>query len=141
MAAALITLAELELRVGHSLPGNLATQAAALLEDISAEVRSHANSLLDDVEPPNVPPLVVAVVAKVARRAMFNPNELSSESMDGHQWAASARSSIFVTEEERQRVRRAVGIVPGMVSVGLEGYLPLHGRHLNEDVIGAIANE
>ena len=139
MAGPLIERADLEARLGYTLTGGMATQADALIVDASAEVRSHADGLLDEVEAPDTPDLIKTVVVRVVRRALFNPNGLTSEAIDGHQWAATDRTAVFCTPDEIARIRRAVGLVSKFASVGMEGYLPLHIRHFDDhDVINAI---
>lgn len=126
---ALLTVAELEARIGHTLTGNLSTQATALIEDATAIVRQIAEGKLDAVDSPNVPPAIVTVMVSMVRRAMNNPLALSGEAIDGHQWQAAGQTGVFATTAERRAIRREVGVL-GVGTVILEGELPI--RHTFE---------
>jgi hypothetical protein len=140
VAEALLTLAELETRLGYTLPGALATKAEAELIDASAIVRQHAEGLLDAVEPPDVPPPIVTVMVSMMRRVTINPNAFSGQAIDGHQWQAGQPTGLFANKHEIMTIRKIMGL-SGARAIKLEGYLPLHGRHLSEDVIAAIEAE
>lgn len=126
---ALLTVAELEGRLGYTLTGGLATQAARLIDDATAEARQIAKGKLDTVDSPNVPPAVVTAMVSMVRRAMNNPLALSGEAIDGHQWQAAGQTGVFANNWERRTIRRAVGVL-GVGTAVLEGELPI--RHTFE---------
>lgn len=125
--AGLITVAELEGRLGHTLLGGRLTQAVSLIDDASAIVREIASPHLDDVDPPNVPPLIVTVMVAMVRRAQVNPLARSGEAIDGHQWQAGGQTGVFANDIETKKIRRAVGKL-GAGSIVMEGDLPIHPR-------------
>jgi hypothetical protein len=124
VAAALLTLAELETRLGYTLPGALSDKAEAELIDASAIVRQHARGLLDAVEPPDVPPGIVAVMVSMMRRVTVNPNAFSGQAIDGHQWQAGQPTGIFANRHEIRAIRRELDLL-GIGSIVMEGDLPM----------------
>ena len=125
MPAPLLTLPELEEALGHQLPGALATQAERYLELVSAEVRHIARPHLDEVEPPDVPPLIQLVTTQIMRRVLANPLGLSGSAVDGYQWQASGQTGPFVSRDERERIRSAVG-KSAFSAVEMTSYLPVY---------------
>lgn len=129
---ALLTVTELEGRLGYTLAGGLATQAARLIDDATAIVRQIAEGTLDTVDSPNVPAPIVTVMVSMVRRAMNNPLALSGEAIDGHQWQASGSTGVFANKWETKTIRRAVGVL-GVGTVVLEGDLPIRSVFGFED--------
>lgn len=121
--ADLITVADLEARLGHTLTGGLNSQAAALITDATALVRQSASPKVVD-DPPLTPPAIVAVMVSAVRRAIANPLARSGEAIDGHQWQEGGATGVFLKTEEIKEIRRAVGKL-GVNSAVMENDLPL----------------
>lgn len=87
-------------------------RAEATLDDASALVRAEAGVTWVNAsgELENVPDVIVTVVCAAARRAFVNPNGLTAESIQDYQASfASASPDVYLTKQERNAIRRAVG--------------------------------
>lgn len=135
--ADLITVQDVEERIGHTLQGALNTQAARRIADASALVRQAAQGLLDAVNPPDVPPVIVTVTVAAVQRALANALARSSEAIDGHQWSAADQTGVFLSKDEKRTIRREVGVL-GVNSVILEGDLPIQSTFGFEDELGPL---
>jgi len=125
---ALISIEQLNDRLGRELAGAEETQALALIDDASALVLEVAAGSGDDPDwtsPGDVPDVIVPVIANMVRRALENPRGLSGEQLGDYQWQAGAgtgQASIYATRREERIIRRAAGRL-GVGTVQLEGYL------------------
>ena len=130
MAEPLITVAQLEARIGTDLSVAQTTQAEALIDDASGLVRLVART--DFLT--SVPATIVAVVAQMVRRALDNPTELTGENIGSYGWQAmgqiqsSSGGSIYVTRAERKIIREAAGRA-GVIGISFDTGLgdPLAG--------------
>lgn len=113
MLAALGTVADLENRLGvepGSIEGNDFTRAESALADASTLVRAEAGVPWVDADGvPYAPDVVVTVVVKAAIRGYRNPDGVGSESYGGAYFYnyAPGETSIYLTDEEKEIVRRA----------------------------------
>jgi hypothetical protein len=132
--AGLITLPELLARPGFD--GIDSGQAEALIADASALVRECARGELDDVEPPDTPPAVVAVVVNMIRRGWTNPAGAVQETLGDYSYSMGGQgvATLYVTAREKRIIRRAVGVL-GVGTVTMTGDLP---RQPSEDFEGLI---
>jgi len=136
----LITVADLLARPGFD--GIDSGQAQALIDDASALVRDAATPELDDVESPNAPPAVVAVMVNMIRRGVFNPMGHQSEQLGdyGYQAGTGGVATLYLTARERRIVRRAAGKL-GASSLTMTGNLPdqlsdvYYGTALDDGII------
>lgn len=121
--AGLITLPELLARPGFD--GIDSTEAEALIEDASAEVRDLVSPLLDDVEMPDTPGSVVSVVVSMVRRGRSNPLGHTQEQLGdyGYSLGGAGVATLYLTRREKRIIRRAVGKL-GAGSLNMEGDLP-----------------
>jgi hypothetical protein len=115
----------------------------AAIDDASAVARTCVGTLLDDVETPDAPAAVVAIVCGMVRRQLTNPRALTQESLGDYSYSSGGDggvASLFPTKRERQLLRRAVGAL-GASSVAMEGYLPVMGTETvsgeTDSIIGA----
>lgn len=121
----LITVADLETRLGRTLEGAEADQADAFIDDASAIVRSIVG---DDDKLDPTPDAVVPVVVGMVRRALENPHGHESERVGNYQYSGAKTEGIFATKAEAKALRKATGTL-SVGSVELEGYLlPETGR-------------
>lgn len=122
--AGLVTIAELTARPGFD---NLdSTIAQALIDDASALVRDAASPLLDDVESPDTPAAVVAVLVNMIRRGLDNPNGYTQEVLGDYSRTVGTTggvATLYLTTRERRIVRRAVGKL-GVGSLALTSDMP-----------------
>lgn len=123
--AGLITIDQLLTRPGFD---NIdPAQAEALIEDASALVRDAATPELDDVNAPDTPAAVVAVVVNMIRRGWRNPLGHQSETLGDYSYAAGAGgggvATVYLTRRERRVVRRAAGKL-GAGGLAMTGDLP-----------------
>lgn len=137
--ADLITRLELEARVGHTFTGTLITQAEAQIEDATALVRLEADPVVVP-DPPDVPAAIVVVMMTAVRRAQQNPLARAGEAIDGYQWQEGGATGVFLTDDEKKVVRRAVGKL-GVGTLQLEGDLPLPRRLFADDTFQDIFGE
>lgn len=128
---ALITVAELVARPGFD---NLDSgEAEALIEDASALVRDAASPELDDVESPDTPKAIVAVLVNMIRRGWSNPKGNAQETLGDYSYSTGGQmaATIYLTRRERRIVRRAAGKL-GVSSLPMTSDLP---RQPSEDVL------
>ena len=109
MPEPLATVQELEARLGWALSEEECAAAEAVLEDVSAVVRSYG---LPWPTADSAPDVVRAVVLSVAERKVRNPEGYRSEIEGSYQYhlPASAPTGIALSETERALVLRAAGI-------------------------------
>lgn len=134
VANPLVTHAELQQRPGFE--NVTEDDVSGLLEDASAEVRLVAEPELDDVESPDTPPMVRAVVVNMVRRGLTNPRGVAQETLGDYSYSAggSGIATLYMTRREKRLVRRAVGKL-GVGTAQLEGDLPLP-REIDIDDLG-----
>lgn len=86
-----------------------AAQAQAAIDDASAVARACVSPVLDDVETPNAPALVKAVVVGMVRRVLTNPRGLQSETLGDYTYAAgtNAVATMYPTVREKKLLRQA----------------------------------
>ena len=103
----LITVAQLEARLGETFSGTKLAQVETLLDDASALVRQVARTDFAT----SVPATIVTVVGQMVRRALDNPGELTGENMGTYGWQAQQPSpsggSLYITRAERRIIREA----------------------------------
>lgn len=111
MLPPLATLSELELRAGFQAE---AARAEAVLADVSALAREEAgrdwmnNAVTPSV--PNPPDVVITVVLKAAKRALENPDGLSSETVGDYTWRKEGtEDGVYLTDRECRILRRVGG--------------------------------
>jgi hypothetical protein len=111
----LITVAQLEARLGETFTGAKLTQVTALIDDASALVNQVARTDFANVTsfPTGVPGTIVAVAAQMIRRSLENPGELTGENMGTYGYQAQqptpSGGSLYVTRAERRIIREAAG--------------------------------
>lgn len=122
--AALATWAEMSARPGFA--GVEQSQAEAVAEDASGMVRDLVKPLLDEVDPPEVPASIRAVVIAMVRRGVDNPNGYASESLGDYSrsTAPGGVATVYMTKREEKIVRRAVGLT-GPGALEMTGDLPV----------------
>ena len=123
----LISIEQLNARLGQTLADDAEDQALAFIEDASELVLQIAagNGDAPAWDSPNDPPgVIVPVVVSMVRRAIENPRGLSGEQLGDYQWQAGqgGQASIYATRREERIIRRAAGRL-GAGAVYLEGYL------------------
>lgn len=126
----LVTVADLLKRPGFAAADS--GHLAALIDDASALVRDAARPHLDDVEAPNTPPAVVAVIVAMVRRGLRNPLGHAQETLGDYSFSAGTGggvATLYLTRREVRIVRRAVGAL-GVGSVAMTGDLPLQRSEL-----------
>jgi hypothetical protein len=99
---ALITVAFLEARLGYSVD---ATQAAALIDDVSAIVVDYVNDAdtTDAWDETTTPAAVQAVVAQMVQRGIKNPLARTGENLGDHGWQAPmGASGLYLAPKERK---------------------------------------
>ncbi len=111
-------------------------QAQAAIDDASAVARACVGPTLDDVEAPDAPGVVVAVVVGMVRRVLTNPVGLAQESLGDYSFATGGGgvATLLPTAREKRLLRKAAaayataqGATPpayGTGSVSFEGNLP-----------------
>lgn len=124
--ASLVSYAECILRPGFENADQ--TQLEAVLDDVSALARLAARGELDAAAAPLPDSLaaVRTVIIQAARRGLTNPRGLSQEQLGdyGYTSGGSAVASIYLTQREKQIIRRAVSVT-GWQEQDLEGYINL----------------
>lgn len=85
------------------------TQAQAAIDDASAVARACVEPVFDDVETPDTPAAVVAVVVGMVRRVLTNPRGLAQETLGDYSYAAGANAvaTLLPTTRERRLLRKA----------------------------------
>ncbi|HEY8544955.1 MAG TPA: hypothetical protein VIL36_07900 [Acidimicrobiales bacterium] len=125
----LVTVADLLRRPGFAAADS--GHLAALIDDASALVRDAVRPHLDDVEAPNTPPAVVAVIVAMVRRGLHNPLGHAQETLGDYSFSVGTGgvATLAPTRRELRIVRRAVGAL-GVGSVAMTGDLPLQRSEL-----------
>lgn len=124
----LITVQDLETRLGRALDPTQTAQAEAFIEDASALVQDIAGTdFINDSGVLEVPGSVVPVVVAMVRRAMENPLGRTGENLGDYGWQMNAGgvtpATLYATRREIRIIRRAVQ-KPRYGAVTLEGQLP-----------------
>ena len=85
------------------------TQAQAAIDDASAVARACVEPVFDDVDAPNAPAVVVAVVVGMVRRVLTNPRGLAQESLGDYAYATGSPSvaTLLPTAREKRLLRKA----------------------------------
>jgi hypothetical protein len=85
------------------------TQAQAAIDDASAVARACVEPVLDDVDAPDTPPAVVAIVVNMVRRVLTNPRGLAQESLGDYSYATGspAVATLLPTAREKRLLRKA----------------------------------
>lgn len=112
MEPPLATIEDLEARLGREFAAADLARAAAVLDDASALVRDEAGKTwLDDAGDLTVVPASIrAVVLRVSERTVRNPGGFSSESAGDYSYQRTGvEGGVYLTEAERQIIRRAAG--------------------------------
>ena len=102
----LISVADLDSRQVEYVDN---AQAQAAIDDASAVARACVSPVLDAVETPDAPALVVAVVVGMVRRVLTNPRGLQSETLGDYNYAAgtNAVATLLPTQREKRLLRTA----------------------------------
>jgi hypothetical protein len=84
-------------------------QAQAAIEDASAVARACVEPTFDDVEAPDAPAVVVAVVVGMVRRVLTNPRGLAQENLGDYSFATSGGgvATLLPTSREKRLLRKA----------------------------------
>jgi hypothetical protein len=110
---ALASVLDVEIRLGRELQGAEAARVAALLDDASALVRDTAGRTWVDAEtgaPLPVPASIRYVVLRMLDRAVRNPNAFSAEAAGDYSYQRTdVQPGVYLTEDERQIIRKAIG--------------------------------
>lgn len=101
---ALAAVADLEVRLGKSCDG---PRAQAALDDASALIRAEAGKTWvdDDGNLDGVPDIIATLAMKVARRALMNPDEYTSETVGPFSVGLPAS---YLRDDEKRAIRIAV---------------------------------
>lgn len=104
--AGLIAVADLTARQVEFVDN---AQAQAAIDDASAVARACVEPVLDDVDTPDTPAAVVAIVVNMVRRVLSNPRGLSQESLGDYSYAAgsNAVATLLPTTREKKLLRKA----------------------------------
>lgn len=115
MAGPLISIDQLEVRIGRDLTGAELAQAEAFIEDASALIRrfvapTDPNGLWVNA-PHGVPGDLVPIVVRVVNRALSNPHGLDSETVGSHTWRKEGNrsSGIHLTPEDESDIASVAG--------------------------------
>ena len=86
-----------------------AAQAQAAIDDASAVARACVEPTFDNVDTPDVPAVVVAVVAGMVRRVLTNPVGLAQESLGdyAYQTGGGGVATMLPTAREKRLLRKA----------------------------------
>lgn len=84
-------------------------QAQAAIDDASAVARACVEPIFDDVNAPDTPAVVVAVVVGMVRRVLTNPRGLAQETLGDYSFAAGSNSvaTLLPTAREKKLLRKA----------------------------------
>lgn len=106
-------------------------QAEAAIADASGIARASVAPFLDDVEAPDAPAAVVAIVVNMVRRVISNPRALAQEQLGDYMYSTGgqAPASLLPTAREKKMLRKAVG-APGMGSADMAVDLPVQSSEL-----------
>lgn len=109
----LADITDLEARLGREFDAAESARVLALLDDASALVRDEAaTTWIDPVTAllTAVPGSVRAVVLRSVERAVRNPQGFSAESAGDYSYQrTNVEPGVYLTETERQIVRKAIG--------------------------------
>lgn len=85
------------------------TQAQAAIDDASAVARACVEPVLDDVDTPDTPAAVVAVVVGMVERRLSNPRGLSQVTLGDYSFSAGPNSvaTLLPTAREKKLLRKA----------------------------------
>lgn len=84
-------------------------QAQAAIEDASAVARACVEPIFDEVDTPDAPAVVVAVVVGMVRRALTNPSGFAQESLGDYSYATGGGgvATLLPTAREKRLLRKA----------------------------------
>jgi hypothetical protein len=104
--AGLISVADLDAR---QVSYTDSAQAQAAIEDASAVARACVEPTLDDVDAPDAPAVVVAVVVGMVRRVLTNPSGFSQETLGDYSFATGGGgvATLLPTSREKRLLRKA----------------------------------
>lgn len=88
----------------------LADASAVVLAEVAGSSAEWVTRAGED-EPPRPPKVVVSVTIEVAYRAFSNPDALAQARVAdiAHSWRAEIADALYLTKEEKRRLRRAAG--------------------------------
>lgn len=116
MLPPLASVDDLEDRLTSAVADEDETRAVAALIDASALVRSEAgkNWVTTDTPPQlaaDLPDIIVVVTLAAARRAFENPTGITQKTAGdvSISYASRSNAAVFLTADECQQIRRAVG--------------------------------
>jgi hypothetical protein len=113
MTPPLASVTDLERRLGKEFGDAELSRVEAVLDDASALIRDEAGrTWIDPITGliAGVPASIRAVVLRVAERATRNPDALKSESGGDYSYQyADTEGGVYLTDRERQIIRRALG--------------------------------
>ncbi len=111
MSEPLIQVEDFEVRFDRDLSDKERTRVEALIDDASALVRSVAGVDFTDENGGGVPDEIIPVVVAAVRRAIQNPDDLTSESIGNYSWQRDGGEpgNVFLTSHEKRVARRAAG--------------------------------
>lgn len=84
-------------------------QAQAAIEDASAVARACVEPTFDDVEAPDAPAVVVALVVAMVRRVLTNPSGFAQETLGDYSYATAGAgvATLLPTLREKRLLRKA----------------------------------
>lgn len=99
---ALVTVADVEARLGRTFAGAERTRADALVADVTALVRSRIPDVDSRAADTNYAALLVAVLAKAVVRVLQNPEGLQSETVGEYSYtrANTEVAGVWVPEDD-----------------------------------------
>ena len=112
MLPPLADVSDLRMRTGEAYEGDDRLRAEAVLTDASNLIRDEAgktwvNTTTNAAEPPDA---IFSLALKVARRALDNPEGLTSETHPEYSWRKDgAEDGVYLTERECRICRRNGG--------------------------------
>lgn len=119
--AGLISVTDLDARqVSYTDPA----QAQAAIDDASAVARACVEPVLDDVDAPDTPPAVVAVVVNMVRRVLTNPQGLAQETLGDYSYASggNAVATLLPTAREKRLLRKAAAAYAESVAMDVPAF-------------------
>lgn len=128
--ADLVTVEQVQVRMGRTFAGDELAQVQALITDASAL----AVQLVNDADTTDawdagtvgtVPDAVVPAVVGMVRRSLDNPHGFTSERSFEYSYAGASSEGVFATSAEARAIRRAAGAV-GVTTVHLSAPTPPH---------------
>jgi hypothetical protein len=122
----LMTIEELEVRMGRTFAEPELAQMTAALDDLSDEIVAVVAPLLDDATPATTNGGLKRIITNVLTRWSANPSGLTGENMGDYGWqASSGTTAANITEDEWRMVRRILG-VPVLGQVNFNVYAPMY---------------